>query len=112
GDDGLTMLTVPAIAGKHNYRAFYSGNTDVANAVSNEITIESAAVDSLLVDSYDIMVAPRKGGIEVLRASVHSLDIYSSSGEKVKTVKTNSLPLFVSLDAGLYIIANQKFVID
>lgn len=112
GDDGMTMMTVPAIAGKHNYRAFYSGNTDVANAVSNEITIESAAVDSLLVDSYDIMVAPRKGGIEVLRASVHSLDIYSPSGEKVKTVKTDSLPLFVSLDAGLYIIANQKFVID
>ena len=112
GDDGSAVITVPSITGKHIYKAFYSGNADVSNAVSNEIILESAAVNSPAADSSDIMVTPRKGGIDVLRTSLPSLDIYSPSGEKVKTVKTDNLPLFVSLDAGLYIIGNQKFVID
>ena len=30
-------MTIPAIAGKHTYKAYYSGNTNVANAVSNKI---------------------------------------------------------------------------
>ncbi|MDE6379543.1 MAG: NPCBM/NEW2 domain-containing protein, partial [Muribaculaceae bacterium] len=111
-DDGSAVMTIPSVSGKHTYKAFYSGNAEVTNAVSNEITHESAGVDSISADQKDCEIVPRKGGIEVVNASVHNLDIYSTSGEKVKTVKTDNLPLFVSLDPGFYLIANQKFLID
>ncbi len=112
GEDGETFMTIPSTAGKHTYKAYYSGNVDVANAESNEVIIESSDVISISAEIPDVEITPRKGGVVVLSASTPILDIYSPSGEKVKTVKTDDAPLFVSLDQGIYIIANQKFIVD
>ncbi len=112
GYDGVALFTIPSLQGKHSYRAFYSGTLEVANTESNELTFESAGVDSLASDFSDCLIVPRKGGITIDSDKGILLNIYSVAGELIKTVKTNRASLFVSLSPGLYIIANQKFQIE
>lgn len=111
-DDGSAKMTVPAVSGKHIYKAYYSGNVEIANAVSDEVVLESSAVERIIADHSNVRIFHRKGGVEVVSATNPTLDIFTVGGEKVKTVKTIDLPLFVSLEKGIYIIADQKFAVD
>ncbi|MDE6335697.1 MAG: NPCBM/NEW2 domain-containing protein [Muribaculaceae bacterium] len=115
---GVTSLSIPAIEGTHTYKAYYSGNTEVANAESNEVKLESAGVKQTVLNTLSLPITPCKGGIEVgccnaiLSSAESYLDIYSPSGEMVKSVNLKSTPLFVSLQPGLYLIGNQKYLIE
>lgn len=112
GEDGVSSVTIPSVPGKHTYKVYYSGNADITNVASEEITLESTGIDTVDTNTSNSVIIPSKGGLKIESSSAKLLNIYSPSGEVIKTVNTTYAPLFVNLSPGIYIIANQKFLIE
>lgn len=111
--DGTASYNALASEGEHLYKAYYSGSPTVANAESEEVKLVSAAVSEISADRYsDISVVACKGGVEISGTPRKGiLPIYGASGQAVKKISMERLPLTVNLEAGIYIIASEKVLV-
>ena len=111
-DNNVATLEYKAEGGTHNYKAYYSGTLDSKNSESSEVSLFTAGIEKISQNTGMVTVIPGNGNITVTAPAEIFLPIYSIDGIRVKSVKADTTPLLVNLEAGIYIIDGNSYRIN